>query len=136
MAKVKISYDVNERENASIVVDGVEFIGLGVTGYELKVAPGDADTECRIGFDFLGHEIEFDGRIVVNGLRLPLEVSSAIVKYLTDDLKESIIDEILERKENWVEKPVAEIYDDAIAAVKEMMAAFLTEVSNGHIFRG
>lgn len=118
MAKVKISYDVNEREKASIIVNGQELIGLGVTGYELKVASRDSDTECRIGLDYLGHEIEFDGRVVVDGLRLSEEMSEAIVKKIMKEKHDEFLKAFEEKMPTQIGR---EYFKDIDGLLREVM---------------
>lgn len=145
MAKIKIFYDTNEPSKQSIIVDELELIGNGVTHYSVKVAKQDADTECTVGFDYVGHEVEFDGRVVVDGVRLPLELSSSIMRVLVRHLMREIGLRLTEMKRSY-EHGCGDMYNDeqrrvapvvldqAIQSIEHELHLFMEDVSKGKTF--
>jgi len=94
MSTLKIKSD---QKKMSVEIDGVELIGLGISRLETKMEACETP-KAIMAFDFCDHDVDIDGcNVVVDGVRLPVSVSVALVSKITRHLMREISAKFQER---------------------------------------
>jgi len=73
-----------------VIIDGREMTGLGISSIHVK-AEVEKPLTTILELNFNGHEIELDGCIQVDGIKLPPEIETAIFNLLARHINVHIL---------------------------------------------
>jgi len=93
MAKIKAKYgtDISSGDPSPVLeIDDIDLVELGgIVGWRFEARAGE-QSSCEIEFDFISHDIEFDGVVFCDGVRMPMSASNAVLERILDVLEQRL----------------------------------------------